>query len=155
MIHSLLKSSVHYYFTLVNKSLPFLLLSSPLSALHSPPLFFLPTSLSHSPVLPLLCLLFPPSSFFFLLLPPPSSSFLLVLFLLPPRPLTPPRPLPLPPRPLPPPSQLALPMVMLMAQHRDCAVYQEAASRHVKLTGKLFDTCQDTLVQVTPLHSSS
>ena len=43
--------------------------------------------------------------------------------------------------------KLALPMVMLMAQHRDCAVYQEAANRHVKLTGKLFDTCQDTLVQ--------
>ena len=43
--------------------------------------------------------------------------------------------------------KLALPMVMLMAQHRDCAVYQEAAERHVKLTGKLFDTCQDTLVQ--------
>ena len=43
--------------------------------------------------------------------------------------------------------KLALPMVMLMAQHRDCAVYFEAVNRHVKLTGQLFDTCQDTFVQ--------
>ena len=43
--------------------------------------------------------------------------------------------------------KLALPMVMLMAQHRDCAIYQEAVNRHVKLTGQLFDTCQDTFVQ--------
>ncbi|XP_064637610.1 THO complex subunit 2-like isoform X2 [Lineus longissimus] len=44
---------------------------------------------------------------------------------------------------------LALPLCFLMAQQRDCIIYKdgEAGKRHLKLVGKLYDQCQDTLVQ--------
>ena len=35
-----------------------------------------------------------------------------------------------------------------MAQQRNCVVYKETEDSHLKLVGKLFDQCQDTLVQV-------
>ena len=34
-----------------------------------------------------------------------------------------------------------------MAQQRNCVVYKETEDSHLKLVGKLFDQCQDTLVQ--------
>ncbi|XP_013410006.1 THO complex subunit 2-like [Lingula anatina] len=42
---------------------------------------------------------------------------------------------------------LAIPMCLLMVQQRDCIVYQEGGDRFIKLVGKLYDQCQDTLVQ--------
>lgn len=42
---------------------------------------------------------------------------------------------------------LAVPLVLLMAQQGNCVVYQETESDHLKLVGKLFDQCHDTLVQ--------
>lgn len=42
---------------------------------------------------------------------------------------------------------LALSLCLLMAQQRDGVVYKEGNERHLKLTGKLYDQCQDTLVQ--------
>ncbi|TRY73857.1 hypothetical protein TCAL_01902 [Tigriopus californicus] len=42
---------------------------------------------------------------------------------------------------------LAVPLCLLMAQQRNCVVYQETEDSHLKLVGKLFDQCQDTLVQ--------
>merc|ERR1719357_908971 len=44
-------------------------------------------------------------------------------------------------------SGLAVPLVLLMAQQGNCVVYQETEDSHLKLVGKLFDQCQDTLVQ--------
>jgi len=42
---------------------------------------------------------------------------------------------------------LAVPLVLLMAQQGSCVVYQETEKDHLKLVGKLFDQCHDTLVQ--------
>ncbi|KAK3741029.1 hypothetical protein RRG08_005719 [Elysia crispata] len=42
---------------------------------------------------------------------------------------------------------LALSLCLLMAQQRDSTVFAEDANKHLKLVGKLFDQCQDTLVQ--------
>jgi THO complex subunit 2 len=42
---------------------------------------------------------------------------------------------------------LAVPLVLLMAQQGNCVVYQETEKDHLKLVGKLFDQCHDTLVQ--------
>ena len=44
-------------------------------------------------------------------------------------------------------SGLAVPLVLLMAQQGNCVVYQETEDDHLKLVGKLFDQCHDTLVQ--------
>ena len=44
-------------------------------------------------------------------------------------------------------NNLAVPLMLLMAQQRNCVVYEETADSHLKLVGKLFDQCQDTLVQ--------
>ncbi|XP_070553830.1 THO complex subunit 2-like isoform X2 [Ptychodera flava] len=44
-------------------------------------------------------------------------------------------------------NDLAMPLCLLMAQQRNCIVFKEGSERHLKLVGKLFDQCQDTLVQ--------
>ncbi|XP_048589854.1 THO complex subunit 2 isoform X3 [Nematostella vectensis] len=44
-------------------------------------------------------------------------------------------------------SQLDLPLCILMAQQRNGIVFYEDDKRHLKLVGKLYDQCQDTLVQ--------
>jgi len=44
-------------------------------------------------------------------------------------------------------NHLAVPLVLLMAQQGSCVVYQETENDHLKLVGKLFDQCHDTLVQ--------
>ena len=44
-------------------------------------------------------------------------------------------------------NNLAVPLCLLMAQQRNCVVYQETDKDHLKLVGNLFDQCQDTLVQ--------
>merc|ERR1719309_497292 len=44
-------------------------------------------------------------------------------------------------------SHLAVPLLLLMAQQGSCVVYQETEKDHLKLVGKLFDQCHDTLVQ--------
>ncbi|XP_042196497.1 THO complex subunit 2 isoform X1 [Callorhinchus milii] len=42
---------------------------------------------------------------------------------------------------------LALPLCLLMAQQRNCVIFQEGGEKHLKLVGKLYDQCHDTLVQ--------
>ncbi|KAF0296371.1 THO complex subunit 2 [Amphibalanus amphitrite] len=42
---------------------------------------------------------------------------------------------------------LMVPMVLLMAQQRHCVVFKETEGSHLKLVGKLYDQCQDTMVQ--------
>ncbi|XP_076310399.1 THO complex subunit 2-like protein isoform X2 [Tachypleus tridentatus] len=42
---------------------------------------------------------------------------------------------------------LAIPLCLLMAQQRNCTLYHEQDHSHLKLVGKLYDQCQDTLVQ--------
>ncbi|KAJ8298480.1 hypothetical protein KUTeg_025011 [Tegillarca granosa] len=42
---------------------------------------------------------------------------------------------------------LALSLCLLMSQQRDSVIFQEGAQSHLKLVGKLYDQCQDTLVQ--------
>ncbi|KAK7790717.1 hypothetical protein R5R35_007956 [Gryllus longicercus] len=44
-------------------------------------------------------------------------------------------------------SNLAVALCLLMAQQRYCVVYKETDQNHLKLVGKLYDQCQDTLVQ--------
>ncbi|CAH3196125.1 unnamed protein product, partial [Porites evermanni] len=44
-------------------------------------------------------------------------------------------------------GKLDLPLCLLMAQQRNGIVFYENADRHLKLVGKLYDQCQDTLVQ--------
>ncbi|XP_055951703.1 THO complex subunit 2-like [Argiope bruennichi] len=44
-------------------------------------------------------------------------------------------------------QDLAIPLCLLMAQQRNCILYHENDNSHVKLVGKLYDQCQDTLVQ--------
>ncbi|KAG9478503.1 THO complex subunit 2 isoform X2 [Eleutherodactylus coqui] len=43
--------------------------------------------------------------------------------------------------------ELALPLCLLMAQQRNGVVFQEGGEKHLKLVGKLYDQCHDTLVQ--------
>ncbi|XP_046643816.1 THO complex subunit 2-like isoform X8 [Daphnia pulicaria] len=45
-------------------------------------------------------------------------------------------------------SNLAIPLCLLIAQQRNCVVYRETENNHLKLVGKLYDQCQDTLVQL-------
>ncbi|XP_036596611.1 THO complex subunit 2-like [Trichosurus vulpecula] len=42
---------------------------------------------------------------------------------------------------------LALPLCILMAQQRNGVIFQEGGEKHLKLVGKLYDQCHDTLVQ--------
>ncbi|XP_057353480.1 THO complex subunit 2-like [Manis pentadactyla] len=42
---------------------------------------------------------------------------------------------------------LILPLYLLMAQHRNGVIFQEGGEKHLKLVGKLYDQCHDTLVQ--------
>nr|NP_001366034.1 THO complex subunit 2-like [Jaculus jaculus] len=42
---------------------------------------------------------------------------------------------------------LALPLCLLMAQQRNGVIFQEGGEKHLKLIGKLYDQCHDTLVQ--------
>ncbi|XP_068717940.1 THO complex subunit 2-like [Montipora capricornis] len=44
-------------------------------------------------------------------------------------------------------GKLDLPLCLLMAQQRNGIVFFEDSERHLKLVGKLYDQCQDTLVQ--------
>ncbi|KDR14733.1 THO complex subunit 2 [Zootermopsis nevadensis] len=44
-------------------------------------------------------------------------------------------------------QNLAVALCLLMAQQRYCVVYKETDKSHLKLVGKLYDQCQDTLVQ--------
>ncbi|KAI4891163.1 hypothetical protein NFI96_021304 [Prochilodus magdalenae] len=43
--------------------------------------------------------------------------------------------------------ELALPLCLLMAQQRNGVVFSEGGEKHLKLVGKLYDQCHDTLVQ--------
>ncbi|XP_053555090.1 LOW QUALITY PROTEIN: THO complex subunit 2 [Bombina bombina] len=42
---------------------------------------------------------------------------------------------------------LALPLCLLMAQQRNGVIFHEGGEKHLKLVGKLYDQCHDTLVQ--------
>ncbi|XP_029463722.1 THO complex subunit 2 [Rhinatrema bivittatum] len=42
---------------------------------------------------------------------------------------------------------LVLPLCLLMAQQRNGVIFQEGGEKHLKLVGKLYDQCHDTLVQ--------
>ncbi|XP_068227072.1 THO complex subunit 2 isoform X2 [Palaemon carinicauda] len=44
-------------------------------------------------------------------------------------------------------NNLAIPLLLLMAQQRNSVVYNQTESPHLKLVGKLYDQCQDTMVQ--------
>ncbi|XP_046666105.1 THO complex subunit 2 isoform X1 [Homalodisca vitripennis] len=44
-------------------------------------------------------------------------------------------------------DNLAVTLCLLMAQQRYCVIYRETEKSHLKLVGKLYDQCQDTLVQ--------
>uniref|UniRef100_A0A1B6BZM5 THO complex subunit 2 n=4 Tax=Clastoptera arizonana TaxID=38151 RepID=A0A1B6BZM5_9HEMI len=44
-------------------------------------------------------------------------------------------------------DNLAVTLCLMMAQQRYCVVYRETEQSHLKLVGKLYDQCQDTLVQ--------
>ncbi|XP_074593972.1 THO complex subunit 2-like protein [Brevipalpus obovatus] len=44
-------------------------------------------------------------------------------------------------------SNLAMPLCILMAQQRNCILFNDKESPHIKLVGKLYDQCQETLVQ--------
>jgi len=44
-------------------------------------------------------------------------------------------------------GKLTLPLCLLIAQQRNAIVYVEEQSRHLKLIGKLYDQCQDNLIQ--------
>ncbi|KAB7500107.1 THO complex subunit 2 [Armadillidium nasatum] len=44
-------------------------------------------------------------------------------------------------------NNLAIPILLLMAQQRSSIVYNQTESPHLKLVGKLYDQCQDTMVQ--------
>ncbi|XP_063988875.1 THO complex subunit 2 isoform X2 [Diachasmimorpha longicaudata] len=44
-------------------------------------------------------------------------------------------------------NDLAVALCLLMAQQKHCVVYRETDKSHLKLVGKLYDQCQDTLVQ--------
>lgn len=44
-------------------------------------------------------------------------------------------------------NDLAVGLCLLTAQQKHCVIYRETADSHPKLVGKLYDQCQDTLVQ--------
>ncbi|KAA0187509.1 hypothetical protein HAZT_HAZT001113 [Hyalella azteca] len=44
-------------------------------------------------------------------------------------------------------NNLAIPLLLLIAQQRSCIVYNQTESPHLKLVGKLYDQCQETLAQ--------
>lgn len=44
-------------------------------------------------------------------------------------------------------GQLTIPLCLLIAQQRNAIVYVEEQKRHLKLIGKLYDECQDNLIQ--------
>lgn len=44
-------------------------------------------------------------------------------------------------------DNMAMPLCMLMAQQRNCILFSEQEHSHLKLVGKLYDQCQETLVQ--------
>lgn len=44
-------------------------------------------------------------------------------------------------------NDLAVTLCLLIAQQKHCVIYRETARSHLKLVGKLYDQCQDTLVQ--------
>lgn len=50
-------------------------------------------------------------------------------------------------------NNLAMPLCILMAQHRNCIIFNSDA--HLKLIGKLYDQCQETLVQYGNFLSNS
>ena len=52
-------------------------------------------------------------------------------------------------------NDLAVTLCLLMAQQKHCVVYRETDNSHLKLVGKLFDQCQDTLVQFGTFLGSS
>lgn len=52
-------------------------------------------------------------------------------------------------------NDLAVTLCLLMAQQKHCVVYRETADNHLKLVGKLYDQCQDTLVQFGTFLGSS
>ncbi|XP_046395429.1 THO complex subunit 2 isoform X2 [Ischnura elegans] len=52
-------------------------------------------------------------------------------------------------------QNLAVALCLLMAQQRYCVVYRETENSHLKLVGKLYDQCQDTLVQFGTFLASS
>ncbi|KPM11917.1 THO complex subunit 2-like protein, partial [Sarcoptes scabiei] len=51
-------------------------------------------------------------------------------------------------------NNLAMPLCILMAQQRNCIVFQSEGT-HLKLIGKLYDQCQETLVQYGNFLSNS
>jgi THO complex subunit 2 len=44
-------------------------------------------------------------------------------------------------------NDLSVALCLLIAQQKHCVIYRETAKSHLKLVGKLYDQCQDTLVQ--------
>lgn len=44
-------------------------------------------------------------------------------------------------------NDLSVALCLLIAQQKHCVIYKETAHSHLKLVGKLYDQCQDTLVQ--------
>jgi len=44
-------------------------------------------------------------------------------------------------------NDLAVALCLLTAQQKHCVIYRETSNSHLKLVGKLYDQCQDTLVQ--------
>lgn len=44
-------------------------------------------------------------------------------------------------------NNLAIPLLLLIAQQRSCIVYNQTEAPHLKLVGKLYDQCQETLAQ--------
>lgn len=44
-------------------------------------------------------------------------------------------------------NDLAVTLCLLIAQQKNCVIFRETAQSHLKLVGKLYDQCQDTLVQ--------
>ena len=52
-------------------------------------------------------------------------------------------------------SNLAMPLCILIAQQRNCIVFEDQDHGHLKLIGKLYDQCQETLVQYGSFLSSN
>jgi THO complex subunit 2 len=44
-------------------------------------------------------------------------------------------------------GDLSVALCLLIAQQKNCVIYRETSDSHPKLVGKLYDQCQDTLVQ--------
>lgn len=52
-------------------------------------------------------------------------------------------------------NDMAMPMCILMAQQRSCILFNVQEHSHLKLVGKLYDQCQETLVQYGSFLSTS